>query len=326
MKRRQFLKTSLAGAAGVALPLYIPGARAQSFPSKPITFICPWPAGGSTDLTMRAVAEAAGKILGQPMVIDNKAGASGTTGPATMAASARPDGYTLAQLPISILRLPVMQQMSFDPMKDFTFVSHLSGYTFGTTIKADAPYKTLKDVIAYAKDNPGKVTYGTPGAGTSLHIGMEQIAKKSGIKWTQVPFKGGAETNAAVLGGHTTLQADSTGWAPLVNAGQLRLLAIWTENRSKKWPDVPTLKELGLDSVFDSPFGVGGPKGMDAAVVRKLDDAFRTAMADKDVLATLEKFDMTARYMTSADYDKFIRQLYVEEKGVLEQLDLVKKA
>lgn len=326
MKRRVFLQSTLAGAAGVAMPLYLPHARAQAFPSKPVTFIVPWPAGGSTDLTMRAVAEAAGRVLGQPVVVDNKAGASGTAGPATMAASARPDGYTVAQLPISVLRLPVMQTMSFDPMKDFTFVSHLSGYTFGTTAKADGPYKTLKDVIEYARANPGKVTYATPGAGTSLHIGMEQIAKKAGIKWTQVPFKGGAETNAAVLGGHTTLQADSTGWAPLVNGGQLRLLAIWTDKRSKRWPEAPTLKELGLDLVFDSPFGVGGPKGMDPAVVKKLDEAFRVAMADKDVLATLEKFDMTARYMDSAAYDKFIRQLYVEEKAALEQLGLAKKA
>ncbi|WP_425068379.1 Bug family tripartite tricarboxylate transporter substrate binding protein [Reyranella sp.] len=328
VRRRGLMKRGLGTvvAAGVGMPLYLPAARAQAYPSKPITFIVPWPAGGSSDITLRAMCERASKVLGQPFQIDNKGGASGTLGPATMAATARPDGYTVSQLPISVFRLPVMQKTAFDPLKDFTYVSHLSGYTFGVTTAADQPYKTFKDVIEYAKANPGKVTYGTPGAGTSLHIGMERIAAAAGIKWTMVPFKGGAETNAAVLGKHTTLQADSTGWKPLVDAGQLRLLCVWTEKRTKNWPDVPTLKDLGFDMVFDSPFGMGGPKGMDPLAVKKLDEAFKVALEDKDVIATLEKYDMSPRYMPTAAYDKFARQLYAEEKAALEKLGLAAKS
>lgn len=328
VRRRGVVKGGLGSviAAGLGMPLYLPAARAQAYPSKPITFIVPWPAGGSSDITLRAMSEVASKVLGQPIQVDNKAGASGTLGPATMAATAKPDGHTIAQFPISVFRLPVMQKTAFDPMKDFTYVSHLSGYTFGVTTAADQPYKTFKDVIDYAKANPGKVTYATPGAGTSLHIGMERIAAQAGIKWTQVPFKGGAETNAAVLGKHTTLQADSTGWKPLVDSGKIRLLCVWTEKRTRNWPDAPTLKELGFDMVFDSPFGMGGPKGMDPAVVKKLDDAFRTALEDKNVIATLEKYDMAPRYMPAADYDKFARKLFAEEKSVLEKLGLVRKA
>ena len=183
---------------------------AQTYPTKPVTLIVPWPAGGSTDIAMRAIAEAATKHLGQTIVIDNKPGASGTLGPAVMAANAKPDGYTIAQMPITVMRLPLMQKTAWDALKDFTYIVHLTGYTFGITTKADGPFKTWADVVAYAKANPGKVTYATPGAGTSLHIGMEQIAARSGIQLTHVPFKGGAETNAAVLGGHTTLQADCT--------------------------------------------------------------------------------------------------------------------
>lgn len=326
VRRRGLVKGGLGTviAAGVGMPLYLPAARAQAYPSKPITFIVPWPAGGSSDITLRAMCEKAGKVLGQPFQIDNKGGASGTLGPATMAATARPDGYTLSQLPISVFRLPVMQKTAFDPLKDFTYVAHLSGYTFGVTTAADQPYKTFKDVIEYAKANPGKVTYGTPGAGTSLHIGMERIAAQAGIKWTMVPFKGGAETNAAVLGKHTVLQADSTGWKPLVDAGQLRLLCVWTEKRTKNWPDVPTLKDLGFDMVFDSPFGMGGPKGMDPLAVKKLDEAFKIALEDKEVIATLAKYDMSPRYMPAAAYDKFARQLYAEEKAALEKLGLAK--
>jgi tripartite-type tricarboxylate transporter receptor subunit TctC len=328
MRRRGVVKGGLGTviATGIGMPLYLPAARAQAFPSKPMTMIVPWPAGGSSDITLRAMCEVASKVLGQPYQIDNKAGASGTLGPAAMAATARPDGYTLAQFPITVFRLPVMQKTAFDPMKDFTFISHLSGYTFGVTTAADQPYKTFKDVIEFARANPGKVTYATPGAGTSLHIGMERIAAKAGIKWTQVPFKGGAETNAAVLGKHTVLQADSTGWKPLVDGGKLRLLCVWTEKRTKNWPDVPTLKDLGFDMVFDSPFGMGGPKGMDPAVVKKIDEAFKIALEDKGVIATLEKYDMSPRYMPSAAYDKFARQVYVEEKAALEKLGLAAKS
>ncbi len=157
---------------------------------------------------MRAIAEAVSKRLGQPVVVDNKPGAAGTLGPATMAAGARPDGYTLSQMPISVVRIPIMQKTTFDTLRDFTYIAQLTGYTFGVTTKADSPFKTWVDVIKFAKENPGKVTYATPGTGTSLHIAMEQIAAKEGVKFTQVPFKGGAETNAAVLGGHTMLQAD----------------------------------------------------------------------------------------------------------------------
>ena len=259
-------------------------ALAQAYPTKPITLIIPWPAGGSSDLTLRAMGDSASKHLGQPFIYDNKPGASGTLGPATMAAGAKPDGYTIAQIPITVIRLPLMQKVSFDPHKDFTYIVHLTGYTFGMTTKADGEFKTWDDVVKYAKANPGKVTYGTPGAGTTLHIGVEQIAAKAGIKLTMVPFKGGAETNAAVLGGHTHLQADSTGWKPLVDAGELRLLNIWTPERSKNWPDTPTLKELGYPFVFDSPFGLAGPKGMDPAHVQKLHDAFKLALEDPAVI------------------------------------------
>jgi tripartite-type tricarboxylate transporter receptor subunit TctC len=298
---------------------------AQTYPDKPVTLIVPWPAGGATDIAMRAIAEGATKHLGQTIVIDNKPGASGTLGPAVMAANAKPDGYTIAQMPITVMRLPLMQKAAWDAVKDFTYIVHLTGYTFGITTKADGPFKTWADVVAYAKANPGKVTYATPGAGTSLHIGMEQIAAKSGIQLTQVPFKGNAESNAAVLGGHTMLQADGSGWKALVDAGQLRLLAIWTDQRSKNFPDAPTLKELGYPFVFDSPFGIAGPKGMDPAVVQKLHDAFKKSIEDPAVVATLAKYEMVPRYIDTAGYRKFVEEIIASEKAALERIGLAKK-
>lgn len=323
LSRRVLLAAvAAAGAAGFLAPL---PAAAQDYPNKPITLIVPWPAGGSSDLTLRAIAEAVGKRLGQPMVVDNKPGASGTLGPATMAASAKPDGYTLAQMPISVVRIPIIQKTTFDTLRDFTYISQLTGYTFGVTTKADSQFKTWADVIKFAKENPGKVTYATPGTGTSLHIAMEMIAAKEGVKFTQVPFKGAAETNAAVLGGHTMLQADSTGWKPLVDGGQLRLLNIWTAERSKVWPAVPTLKELGYPFVFDSPFGVAGPKGMDPAIVKKLDAAFKAALEDPAVIDILKRYDMFPRYLGPEAYLASMKELVAVETKALTDLGMAKK-
>lgn len=320
-----FQRTRLMIALATAGMLMSAGAVAQEYPVKPITLIVPWPAGGSTDISMRAIAESASKVLGQPITIDNKAGGGGTVGPATMAAASKPDGYTIAQIPITVFRLPLMQEAPWDPAKDFSYIVHLTGYTFGVTTAAESQFKSWKDVVDFAKANPGKVTYATPGAGTSLHIGMEQISALAGIKLTQVPFKGGAETNAAVLGQHTMLQADSTGWRPLVDAGKLRLLMVWTSARSPNFPDVPTLKELGYPMVYDSPFGIAGPKGMDPKIVAKLHDAFKKALDDPAVIATLAKFDMVPNYKNTEDYKKFVTEVTASELKVIETLGLAKK-
>jgi tripartite-type tricarboxylate transporter receptor subunit TctC len=211
-------------AAGWVMAAATGGAQAQSFPSRPVTLIVPWPAGGTTDVGMRALASATEKHLGQSIVVENRPGGSGTLGPGQMAATAKPDGYIVTQIPITIFRFPFMQKTSFDPATDFTYIIGVSGYTFGVVVRDDASWKTFQELVAAAKANPGKVNYGSPGTGTSLHIAMEQIAKQQGIKWTHIPFKGNSEAMNALLGGHIDAVADSSGWAQLVNAGRLRLL------------------------------------------------------------------------------------------------------
>jgi tripartite-type tricarboxylate transporter receptor subunit TctC len=313
---------SAACAAGFVLAAWLGAAHAQNFPSRPVTLIVPWPAGGTTDVAMRSLASATEKHLGQPIVIENKAGAAGTLGPANMAASAKPDGYTLAQMPITVFRYPFMAKTSFDPTKDFTYVIGLTGYTFGVVVRDDAQWKTFQELLADAKANPTKINYGTPGAGTSLHITMEQIATLKGLKWTHVPFKGNAEGMNALLGGHIHALADSTGWAPLVDSGKLRLLVIWSANRSKRWPNAPTLKEAGIDMVSNSPFGLAGPKGMDPKVVKVLHDAFRKGMLEPSYADTMTKFDMELSYLDSADYHRFALQQIAEQKKLVEELGL----
>ena len=174
--RRHAVLASLAAAAGFVVPAI---AQAQAYPTRPITLIVPWPAGGSTDRHLRTLAESAGKHLGQQVIIENKPGAGGTLGPGTMALTAKPDGYTIAQYPLGMLRLPHMQKTQWDPLKDFSFIIGLSGYTFGFTVRADSPYKTFKDYIEAARKAPGKIDYGSTGTGSSPHLLMEEVADKA---------------------------------------------------------------------------------------------------------------------------------------------------
>jgi tripartite-type tricarboxylate transporter receptor subunit TctC len=255
-------------------------------------------------------------------VIENRPGGSGTLSPGQMAATAKPDGYTVAQIPISVFRFPFMQKTTFDPATDFTYIIGVSGYTFGVVVKGDAPWKTFQELAAAAKADPGKINYGTPGTGTSLHITMEQIAKRQGLKWTHVPFKGNADAMNALLGGHIDALADSSGWAQLVNAGRFRLLVTWGAARTKNWPTVPTLREIGIDMVANSPFGIAGPKGMDPKVVKALHDAFKKGLEDPSYVEAMAKLDMEQFYLSSEDYQKFALQQIEEARRFIAELGL----
>ncbi|HEX9395598.1 MAG TPA: tripartite tricarboxylate transporter substrate binding protein [Burkholderiales bacterium] len=297
------------------------GALAQAFPSKPITLICPWPAGGGTDLHLRKMAQITSGILGQTVLVENRPGGSGMNGPATMAKTAKPDGYTISQLSITAFRIPHMQKVDWDPVADFTYIIGVSGYTFGIVVKADSPLKSFNDLIEYAKANPGKLSYGTPGTGTSLHLAMEEIGAKTGAKFLHVPFKGQADSAAALLGGHIMVQVDSTGWGRQVDAGAFRLLATLGDRRTR-W-NAPTVKELGVDTVSNSPYGIIGPKGMPPQVVKTLHDAFKTAMDDPENLKTLQQLDQLYWYKSSEDYARWAAETLKAERGTIERVGLL---
>lgn len=317
MKRRTVL---MATGAAIVLPHGL--VRAQTFPTHPIVLYCAFPAGGPTDQVLRAFAESASRTLGQPIVVESKPGAGGTIAPITLK-NARPDGYTLSQIAISVFRIPHMQKVpQLDALRDFTYIVNLTGYTFGLVVPADSPWKTLKEYVDDAKRNPGKINYGSTGTGTTPHLAMEEFAAKAGIQLTHVPFKGSADLMASILGGHVMSASDSTGWAPQVEAGKLRILATFGPKRTKRWPDVPTLNELGYDTVSESPFGIAGPAGMDPAVVKTLHDAFRKALDDPKVLTLLERFDQPVIYMSPEEYAKFARQSNEAERATVDRLGL----
>src|SRR5207302_2259386 len=226
---------SLSMAAGVAAALaglLAPTlATADDFPTKPVTLIVPFQAGVSADLLLRGIAESASTHLGQPVIIDNKPGGSATLGPATMAGTAKPDGYTIGQIAIPVFRVPYMQKATFDPVKDFTYIILMGGYNLGAVVKADGPFKKWQDVIDFAKANPGKFTYTTIGAATTNAIAMELMARQSGVQSTHIPSRGGGESLAAILGGHIMAMVESPVWGSLVDAGQLRLLMMLGSQR-----------------------------------------------------------------------------------------------
>ena len=287
--RRDFILSSAALLAGAAAPA-LARAQAQGYPSHPIKYICPWPAAGAMELV-----------------------------------NAKPDGYTLAQIPYGVFRIPHMQHVTYDTLNDFTWIICLTGYTFGLVVPADSPIKNIKDLVEWAKANPEKFTYGSPGTGTSPHLAVEEFAQKAGIKLNHIPFKGSAQNIQAIMGGHVMGTSDATSWAPMVDSGKLRLIAVYGSKRVKRWPDVPTLNELGYETVADSPYGVCGPKGMDPAVVKIIHDAFKKTLDDPAVQAVFDQYDQTVIYMDTAQYTKYARDSFFAEKATIERLGLTNK-
>jgi tripartite-type tricarboxylate transporter receptor subunit TctC len=315
--RRHCLFAAAAGALGS----WIGTALAQSFPSRPITLVVPVPAGSSSEAALRALAAAAERDLGQPIIFENKPGASATLGTADMAANAKPDGYTLSVIYPTLFRLPFLRKTSFDPTEDFTYIISVAKTPIGLVVRADAPWRTFQEFLADAKANPGKITYGTAGVGSTGHVVMELLAKRLGVSWLHVPFKG-VDDASALLGGHIQAVADPAAWAPQVNAGQLRLLVTFGAERTKMWPNVPTLKDAGFDVEADLHYGLAGPKGMDPAVVKRLHDSLKNGMQAPSFTAILARFSQEPFYLNSSDYRDFAMKEIARERQRVEELGL----
>lgn len=308
-----------------ALAVAAPAVLAQAFPTRPITLIVPWPAGGSTDRHLRTLAEAASKHLGQPVIVTNQPGGGGTNGPGNMGLQAKPDGYTISQFPMGMLRIPHMQKTAWNPLTDFSFILGVTGYSFGFVVKADSPYKTFNDFLEAARKQPGKIDFGSTGTGTSPHLLIEEVADAAKVQLNHIPFKGNADLMQALLGGHVMSASDATGWDKFVDSGQMRLLVSFGDQRIKRWPNVPTAKELGYNIVANSPYGLAGPKGMDPAVMKTLHDAFKKAIDDPKHLEVLDQLNQPIWYKNSADYQAWVRETFGKEKGLIERLGLAAK-
>lgn len=308
---------------GSAALLASPWARAQAFPSKPITLLVPVPPGGSLDAQARALADNVSRQLGQPVLVLNRpGGVGGTLAPASITRGAVPaDGYTLSVLATALYRLPHLQKVNFDPLQDFTYILNVTSQPFALVVRADAPWNNLQDYLAHARAKPGETTYGTMGAGTTMHITMEMMAKQAGVKLNLVPFKGVNDTYLALLGGHIDSVA-MTGFGPNLEAGKVKVLALLTDRRLKRWPAVPTFRELGYSAVASGGWGIGGPRGMDPKVVQVLHDAFKAALADPVFMRSIELEDQEVTYMGPAAYTEWVTKEFHREKRDIDDIGL----
>jgi tripartite-type tricarboxylate transporter receptor subunit TctC len=322
INRRRALGLAVASAFGPAFGAAL-GRPADSFPSRPITLWIPWPAGGATDQTLRLLAELASRSLGQKILVENRSGAGGTLVMPVLQQAA-PDGYTIAQLPQPVLRAPWIRRVAWDPVRDTTPILQLTGVTFGVVVAAESPLQSLDDLFALAARKPGEVTVSTNGIGTTPHLVMDELFGRRGTPYLHVPYKGTADQMLAVASGQVVAGVNSNGFAPFVDQGRLRLLATFGEQRTRRWPEVPTLKELGHGIVATSPYGLVGPRGLPPKVVQVLHSAFRQAMQDPQHVAELAKYDQDLDYLGPAAYGAALRAGYEAERRAVERLGLAR--
>jgi len=296
----------------------------EKYPTKPINFIIGFPAGGTTDVCARPLVSAASKILGQPIVIINKPGGASAVAVATLKLE-KPDGYTIGIVGSGAVLSQHMRKVPYDTAKDFTPIMQYAVYLYGLVVQPDSPWKTFKEFMDYAKANPGKIRYSTAGPGSPQHLVMERLALKEKIKWTHIPFEGGAPAVSALLGGHVEASSQTTEWKKHVEAGRLRLLAVYGEKRMIDFPDVPTLLELGFDIVAPSLICIAGPKGLSPQVVETLHGAFKRAMEDPDFIRLSRQVDQPSIYRGPQELAKHMVQMNEEVGSLIRSLGLRKE-
>lgn len=293
------------------------------FPTRPITYIVPVAAGATSDLACRLISKEAEKFLGQPVVVVNKPGASFTIGIAAIAAS-KPDGYTVGYTGHPGMFVPPLTtKVPFHPVKDLRQVMQFGIMNIAVTVKGDSPFKDFKDIIAFARQNPKKLVYGSAGAGSLGYLALEQIARREKVQFTHIPFKGSTETTAALLGGHILVGTGDFNYG-LLESGQVRLILFIAEKQSPNFPKVPIPKDLGYDIPSPTFLNVAGPKGMPDEVVHRLDDAYSSAMKEPAFIKGMNEFRFTSFYRNGKDLDSYMAMNYEIFSNLLKEEGLLK--
>ncbi len=278
------MKFSIPALLATALLTLCASAHAQPWPAKPIRLIVPWAAGGPADLVGREAANILRDELKQPVVVENRPGGNGVTGHAALAKSP-PDGYTIGLMAITVAIAPHLGAVPFDTFRDFAPISNLVSTTPILVANKAAPFGTLAELAGYAKANPGKISYGTPGVGTIPHLAVELFQLQTGARLTHVPYKGAAQQIQDVIGGATQLDAQSSFVValPQLNADRIKALAVLSERRAPQLPNVPTARESGYPGMVVSPwFGLGAPAGTPPEIVQRIHAALLKGLAGKE--------------------------------------------
>jgi tripartite-type tricarboxylate transporter receptor subunit TctC len=326
MNKRKWLALVIAFGLCMTGPVMDVGTAAAAYPDRPITLLVGFAPGGSMDLSARALANAVKKVTGNLVVIENKPGGTGTVALSSML-SQNPDGYTLCATPSSVLiRVSQLQQVPFRPLKSFKFIIGFSTPELGIVVKSDAPWKTLKDLVGDAVKHPGKIKYATTGVGSTTHAAVEEIAGKEKAQMIHVPYKGGNEALMALLGGHVDFASLTSEFIPSMKAGQTRLLATMSDERSPKFPGVPTLKEAGYDFVNDAVFSVVGPYNLPRDIVEKLEKVFAMATENKEYLETLDRIDLVPVFYDGRQFEEFLKSNWEKINRHLIASGIIKKA
>ena len=322
--RRLFLKSTVSFATSVCAGSA--WSADDKFPSKAIKILVGFPPGGAIDLIMRGVALEASKKLGQPLMIENRSGASGALAYTALKNSA-PDGYTIAPVTITAFRAPVLEDVSFDPLQDFQYLAGITDIPFGVVVKDDSPFKTWKDLLAWGRANPTQMMYGAAaGLGNTSHLFVEEVASKENLKWTPIPFRGTTDCIQALLGGQIVFTVDTiAGTAALVKGGKLRILAVATDSRLPSWPQSPTMRELGSSISVNNLWGMAGPKGLDPQVAATLEAAFKFAMEQPSVISLLQGVEQKPLYTDAKSFRAFAEKSVKEQKEVLTKYGFAKK-
>ena len=294
MDRRTLLKTIAAGTAASAAPW----AAAQSLPDQPLRWIVPYPAGGRTDVLARTVAEAMRETLGQQVVIDNRPGASTNIG-AQIVATAKPDGGTFMSADNAVLAFNehLFTKLPFHPEKDFTYVGGISRFPLALVVHPAFEAKTVKEFLAYARANPVKLNYASPGNGSPHHLAMEMFKDRTKTFLTHIPYRGAAPALQDVMGGQVPCMfLDLAAGLPVIQSGKVRALAIGSARRVPQLPNLPTLAESGVkDSEVYAFQGLLGPAGMPQDVVAKLNGAINSALKAPEVVKRMQDYGMEAQ-------------------------------
>ncbi|MFH1080208.1 MAG: tripartite tricarboxylate transporter substrate binding protein [Pseudomonadota bacterium] len=326
MKRsRLFVRAMVIGF--LIMSLVIGGSPVMAaYPDRPITLLVGFAPGGSMDMSARALATAVEKILGQPVVIENKTGGTGTVALAALL-SQSPNGYTLCATPSSVLiRVSQIQQVPFKPLKSFKPIIGFATPQLGIAVKNDASWKTLKDLVRDAGKTPGKIKYATTGVGSTTHAAVEEIAFKEKVQMIHVPYKGSIEALTALLGGHVDFASLTSEFIPSVKAGQTRLLGTMGDKRSPTFPAVPTMKESGYDFVNDAVYSIVAQADLPPDIAKTLETAFAKAISDKQYLETVDKIDLIPVYYTGNGFEDFLRVNWSKINKHLISSGLIKKA
>ena len=296
--------------AVVTASAMIPDAKASEYPSRPIKLVVPYPPGGPTDILARVVADFLGKDLKQATLVENRPGAQGAIG-AEAVARADPDGYTLLVAAGSMIVLnPLLyKKLSYDPAKDFRMLVLLTDFPVMMEVHPSVPANTVAEFVAYARQNPGKLNFGSAGTGGTIHLAGEMFKRMAGIEMTHVPYKGAAPALTDLLAGNIQVRFDSVTTAlPPVRSGSLRALGVSSAQRLPDLQDVPTIAESGYpDYLVSVWYGVAAPANLRDDIARKLTDSLNRAMNDNALRASLEKIGYTVfRPRSAAEVTQFI--------------------